>query len=113
MKKDPKLLYMYTVHPTAVLGVFLAGDFLTMLLFFELMTVASYFWVIDRWDRKLSGQGYLYLFFSLAAGFLVAMGIVMTSEAASILPAVRKRPAASSRSAPVWLGDRNVYWGSA
>jgi len=78
---------------TAVMGVFLAGDFLTMLLFFELMTVASYFWVIHRWDRKAVRAGYLYLFFSLAAGFLVTLGIVMTGEATGVLPAVGNGPA--------------------
>jgi formate hydrogenlyase subunit 3/multisubunit Na+/H+ antiporter MnhD subunit len=96
-EKRPESFYIWTLFTqTAVLGVFLAGDFLTMLLFFELMTVASYFWVIDRWDRKAVRAGYLYLFFSLAAGFLVAMGIVMTSEATGILPAVGSGPAASS-----------------
>ena len=33
---------------TVVEGVFLAGDPVTMLLFFELMAVTSYFWVIHR-----------------------------------------------------------------
>lgn len=77
---------------TAVMGIFLAGDMLTMLLFFELMTIASYFWVIHRWDRKSVRSGYLYLFFSLAAGFLVTLGIVMTGEATGSLPAIGKSP---------------------
>lgn len=68
----------------SVLGIFLAGNLLTMLLFFELMTVASYFWVIHRWDKAAIKAGYFYLFFSIAGGLLVALGIALMGSATSI-----------------------------
>ena len=70
----------------AVLGVFLAGNLLTMLLFFELMTITSYFWVIHRWDEEAIRAGYFYLFFSIVGGLLLALGIVMLGAATEVLP---------------------------
>lgn len=71
---------------TAVLGIFLAGDLLTMLLFFELMTIASFFWVIHRWNKEAIRAGYFYLFFSIGSGLLLALGIVLMGAATDILP---------------------------
>lgn len=68
----------------SVLGIFLAGNLLTMLLFFELMTVSSYFWVIHRWDKAAIKAGYFYLFFSIAGGLLVALGIALMGSATSV-----------------------------
>lgn len=70
----------------AVLGIFLAGDLLTMLFFFELMTISSYFWVIHRWNKEAIKAGYFYLFFSIVGGLLVALGIVMMGAATDVLP---------------------------
>ncbi|NLK07074.1 MAG: NADH dehydrogenase [Firmicutes bacterium] len=61
---------------SAVLGVFMAGDLITMLLFFELMTIASYFWVVHRWNGEAVKAGYFYLFFSIIGGLFLALGIV-------------------------------------
>jgi len=72
----------------AVVGVFLAGNLLTMLLFFELMTITSYFWVIHRWDKEAIRAGYFYLFFSIVGGLLIALGIAMMSGATNVLPAI-------------------------
>lgn len=72
----------------AVLGIFLAGNLLTMLLFFELMTITSYFWVIHRWDKGSIKAGYFYLFFSIVGGLLVALGIVMMGGATDLLPEI-------------------------
>ena len=70
----------------AVLGIFLAGNLLTMLLFFETMTITSYFWVIHRWDKESIKAGHFYLFFSIAGGLLLAIGIVMMDVATEVLP---------------------------
>ena len=72
----------------AVMGIFLSGDLLTMLLFFELMTISSYFWVIHRWDEEAIKAGYFYLFFSIVGGLLIALGIVMMRGATDILPLI-------------------------
>ncbi len=68
---------------SAVLGVFLAADLFTLLLFFEIMTVASYFWVIHSFNKKSIKAGYYYLFFSIAGGLLIALGLVLFGEASS------------------------------
>ncbi len=71
---------------STVLGIFLAGNLLTMLFFFELMTITSYFWVIHRWDKEALRAGYFYLFFSIVGGLLLALGIVMMGSATAMLP---------------------------
>jgi hydrogenase-4 component B len=76
----------------AVLGVFVAGDLFTLLLFFELMTVTSFFWVVHRWNEEAIRAGYFYLFFSIAGGLLLALGIVLIGTATSSLPAVGAGP---------------------
>ncbi len=72
----------------AVLGIFLAGDLFTMLLFFELMTITSYFWVIHRWNKEATKAGYFYLFFSIVGGLLIALGIVLMGAATDVLPTI-------------------------
>lgn len=71
---------------TAVMGIFLAGDLLTMLLFFELMTIVSFFWVIYRWNKEAIRAGYFYLFFSIGGGLLLVLGIVFMGAATDIMP---------------------------
>jgi hydrogenase-4 component B len=77
---------------SAVLGVFLAGDLFTLLLFFELMTITSFFWVVHRQDEQAIQAGYFYLFFSIAGGLLLALGIVLLGTATCSLPAVGTGP---------------------
>ena len=72
----------------ALMGMFLAENLLTMLLFFELMTLSSYFWVIHRWDCKAIRAGYFYLFFSIVGGLLIALAIAMMGSATSHLPSI-------------------------
>lgn len=71
----------------AVLGVFSAGNMLTLLLFFEIMTLSSYFWVIHRKSEEAIRAGYFYLFFGIAGGLLAAFGIVLFIGATGVLPA--------------------------
>ncbi len=72
----------------SVLGIFLAGNMITMLLFFELMTITSYFWVIHRWNKEAIRAGYFYLFFSIVGGLVVTLGIVMMGSATDVLPTI-------------------------
>ncbi len=74
----------------AVQGVFLAGDFFTLLLFFEIMTVTSYFWVVHRWDKKAVRAGYFYLFFSIMGGLFLALGMVLLAVSAGQMPSFAK-----------------------
>ncbi len=72
----------------SVQGIFLAGNLLTMLFFFELMTISSYFWVIHRWNKDAIKAGYFYIFFSIVGGLLVALGIAMMGSATEVLPSI-------------------------
>lgn len=72
----------------SILGIFLANNLLTMLLFFELMTISSYFLVIYRWDKESIKAGSFYLFFSIVGGLLVALGIAMMGSATDVLPTI-------------------------
>jgi hydrogenase-4 component B len=83
------LFYISTLATLfAVLGVFLAGDLFTMLLFFEIMTVSSYFWVVHRWDKSAIKAGYFYLFFSMVGGFIITLGMVLMGAATQTLPTI-------------------------
>lgn len=73
---------------SAVIGVLLAGDLFTMLLFFELMTVVSYFWVIHRRNNEAFKAGYFYLFFGIIGGLFLALGIVLLNVSTDSLPAI-------------------------
>ncbi len=59
---------------TGVLGTFLAADFLTLILFFEMMTLASYFLVVHAGSRQSIRAGTLYLLLSLAGGLILVLG---------------------------------------
>ena len=76
----------------SVLGVFLAGDLFTMLLFFEIMTISSYFWVVHRWNKGAIRAGYFYLFFSILGGLFLALGIVLLGAATDVLPSIGLGP---------------------
>lgn len=91
---------------SAVMGVFLAGDLFTLLLFFELMTIASFFWVIHRWSGEAIRAGYFYLFFSIVGGLFLALAIVIVGAATGGSLAIGAGPATP-------LEPRGFAWGVA
>lgn len=90
----------------AVLGVFMAGDLLTLLLFFELMTLASYFWVVHQWNRNAIKAGNFYLFYSITGGLILALGIVLLGTVLGGLPAI-------GTGSMVYLDSKVSGWGIA
>lgn len=58
-----------------VCGVFLAGDFLTLFLCFELMSLGSSLWIFQTGNAESEKAGRLYLFFALLGGLLLLLGI--------------------------------------
>jgi hydrogenase-4 component B len=90
----------------AVLGVFMAGDMLTLLLFFELMTLASYFWVVHQWNRNAIKAGNFYLFYSITGGLILALGIVLLGTVLGGLPAI-------GTGSIVYLDSKVSGWGIA
>lgn len=57
------------------LGVPLAGDFITLLLFFEVMTIASFLLVIHNQEEESMSAGNLYLYMGIFGGLCLAVGI--------------------------------------
>lgn len=73
------MFYLITLGATQ--GIFLAGNLVTLLVFFEIMTVTSFFWVIHRQDQESLRAGYFYLFLGIAAGLFIAGAIVLLQAA--------------------------------
>lgn len=65
----------------ATLGVVLAGDFFTLFLFFELMTLSSFILVIHEQDGEAMKAGILYLYLGIAGGLCLLFGILMLFSA--------------------------------
>ncbi len=65
---------------SAVVGVFLAGDYLTLFLFFELMTVLSYGMVVADGTEQARGAGRTYLLYGIASGLLLLTGILLMQQ---------------------------------
>lgn len=79
MKQEQRIKRFYLfflVTLGAVQGIFLAGNWITLLAFFEIMTITSFFWVIHSQKSEAMKAGYFYLFLGVAAGLLIAVGLV-------------------------------------
>lgn len=64
------------------LGVFLTGDFFSLFVFFELMSLASYVLVIHEESAAAMAAGYKYLILTLIGGLALFFGIVIAFEVA-------------------------------
>lgn len=82
MKHEQRPLVFYCcflVTLGTVQGIFFAQHFITLLAYFELMTLASFFWVIHHRDREAVKSGYFYLYLGVAAGLFIAAGLIFLS----------------------------------
>lgn len=59
------------------LGVFLCGDFMSLFLFFELMTLASYALVIHTQSEEAMAAGGNYLYLGIIGGLSLLSGIIL------------------------------------
>ncbi|NLM45794.1 MAG: monovalent cation/H+ antiporter subunit D family protein [Firmicutes bacterium] len=62
------------------MGVFLAGDFLTLFVFFELMSLISYILVVHEETLEALRAGYKYLILTIIGGLALFFGIIVTFE---------------------------------
>lgn len=60
---------------SGTLGVFYAYDLLTMVIFFELMSLSSYLWVLHEEDKEAIKASNIYLGFGIAGGLCILFGI--------------------------------------
>ncbi len=61
----------------STLGIFYSGDLFTLLVFFEIMSFASFFWVIFDGDAHAIRAGKRYLAYSVIGGLAILFGIFM------------------------------------
>ncbi|UMZ74591.1 complex I subunit 5 family protein [Natranaerofaba carboxydovora] len=73
--KDKSRFYGYLLLTlSGTIGVALAGDFLTLLLFFEIMTLASYVLVVHSQSEEAYDAGNIYLYMGIFGGLSVFAG---------------------------------------
>ncbi len=73
-------IFIFTLGST--LGIFMAGDFFTLFIFFELMSLISYVLVIHEETREALRAGYKYLIMTIIGGLALFFAIILTFELA-------------------------------
>lgn len=61
----------------ATMGVFYSADLFTTFIFFEMMSVAVYFWVVHDQKEDAIHASNLYMAFAIASGMIMLMGIFL------------------------------------
>ena len=69
----------------ATLGVFLSADFYTVFIFFEIMSLASYVWVVQDEKKESMKAGATYLAVAMIGGLVMLMGIFLLYSAMGTL----------------------------
>lgn len=67
------------------LGVVLAGDLFSLLLFFELMSLSAYVLIVHEQSREAMAAGYKYLIMTIAGSLALSFAIVATYKIAGTL----------------------------
>lgn len=115
-EKVLRYLFFNLVTLFAVCGVFLAGDLLTLFLFFEIMSFASYAWVAQEETTEAVAASKTYLAIAVLGGLVMLMGIFMLWHAFGTLEISRLSDSAGWFMRP-WrelvgegnFGNRRVY----
>jgi len=66
----------FSLCVTATVGVALAGNLLTFLLFYELLTLTTYPLIVHRGTEEVRRAGRIYLIYTMAGGALILIGTV-------------------------------------
>ena len=72
-----RFLFFMALTYASVLGTIMAGDLLTMFLFFEMMTLTSYMLVVHGQKQESLDAGYNYIFMGLIGGFAILIAIIL------------------------------------
>ena len=75
--------YFWTLG--ALMGVFLAADFLTLLIFFEIMSFTSYVWVVQNETPEAIRASETYLFIAVIGGLTMLTGLFLLYNACGTL----------------------------
>jgi multicomponent Na+:H+ antiporter subunit D len=66
----------FSLCVTATVGVALAGNLLTFIIFYEMLTLSTYPLIVHRGTETARRAGQIYLFYTLAGGALLLLGAV-------------------------------------
>ncbi|MCR3905970.1 MAG: proton-conducting membrane transporter [Tenericutes bacterium] len=80
MKKEihnNRFFFFMALTYSSVLGTIMAGDLLTMFLFFEIMTITSYVLVTHTQREESYAAGYNYIFMGLIGGFSILVALLL------------------------------------
>ena len=72
----------FSLCVSATVGLALAGNLVTFLLFYELLTLATFPLVVHRGTKAALRAGRIYLAYTLAGGTLVLLGVVLLHDIA-------------------------------
>lgn len=72
----------FSICVSATVGIALAGNLITFLLFYELLTLATYPLVVHHGTREAIRAGRVYLTYTVAGGTLLLMGVALLHAAA-------------------------------
>jgi len=73
-KKQTRYFSCFAVCLSATMGIAFAGNLLTFILFYEILTLATYPLVIHKENKEAIGAGRQYLIYTLTAGVLLIAG---------------------------------------
>lgn len=76
-KHRNRFFLQMSITYAGVLGTIMAGDLLTMFLFFEVMTFASYFLVAHNQSKESLIAGDSYIYMGVAGGLALLVGIIL------------------------------------
>ena len=82
---DQKELAAETIYAGSALGVVLAGDWITLLIFWEAMAIASWLVVIASGSQQAWKAGFRYLLMHMFGGNMLLAGIVMKVSEGQLL----------------------------
>ncbi len=69
--------FFFLVTLGATMGVFLSADLITTFVFFEIMSFASYAWVVHEQDKEAMSAGKTYLTIAVLGGMVLLMGLFL------------------------------------
>ncbi len=75
--KVGRYYFFYLLTFGATMGVFLSADLITTFVFFEIMSFASYMWVVQEQDREAMAAGKTYLTIAVLGGMVLLMGLFL------------------------------------
>ena len=93
----------------ATIGVFLAGNFLTLFVFFEMMSFTSYVWVAQEETKEALRAAETYLAIAVLGGLVLLMGIFLWQDLTGGLTFFDARLWDNAEALEALAGDPRLY----